>query len=265
VYKRQAYRVAHSEKKNLLELSQKEGELYALSAWLREAMKAKEAFQRFYVGVSDDQLVEVPVDKRRVPSRRVVPLPVPFTEKDALATFSIADLANFYTAESLAAHVGKRIHNNGVVAKIRSEILEHKENQTEFRVMNGVSNPVSYAPVFYADEIDATFQKLQEIHREHEKNLNNFKARIHNLMNDENVARNEAYKKELAKANDEYLVLSNEYLKELNALTEAQNQARASASMIRTQKLKEISAWKILIPDKLKPIYDEIVKVSSTD
>ena len=254
--------VARSEKKNLFELSQKEGRLYALSAWLREAMKAKQDFQKYYISTPDTELVEFPVEKLTMPLRPVIPVPVAFTEKEAIATFSIADLAAFYTAESLAAHIGKRIHGTGVVAKLRSDTLERREQQTEFRVLNNVSCPVTFSPTYYVDEIDGDFQKLHEIHRGFERMLNNFKARIHNLMNDTNVARHNEYKKQLADANAKYMAEFNEYSRQLSALDELRKQASASAAILRDEKLKEISAWKIAIPKEMESVFDEIVAVT---
>lgn len=259
-YKSEWLNLASPDHVNLTDLATQEGELYALSAWLREAISARNTLLEYYGKCAASEFGQsVPdFDLPAVPQAKVIPSPAVATEGDILAGFSIKELGEFWALGSKAAHIGKRIHVGGTIANIRNETLMRRDKQTSFTKVDDVSYPVQFLPVYDTEEIDSVFFALQEKHREFESRLNFYKARIQNGMTELNAKRQAEYKTTLAAEQQRYSAALNQYRADMELYNNALNQLSAANEEKRADKLREISAWKIAIPDELKSVYDKI-------
>ncbi len=243
---------------NLLLLSQKEGEFYALSSWLREAIKARDALLTYYRQCPGTEFGALPQAlELKPPVKLTFTQPVKATEADILANFSIKELAEYWSLEAKAAHIGKRIHKGGVVSNIREEILANKDSVTTFTVMDGKHYPIQFSKVYDFNNITETFDKLQKLHREFESKLNFYKAKIQNGMSELDAKRQGEFKSVQESANLKYnteIIDYNNAVRNYNESVAVQNAANEEA---RANKLREVSAWKIAIPDELLPIYQQ--------
>lgn len=243
---------------DLLNLSQKEGELYALSSWLREAIKAREALLIHYRQCPGTEFGELPKPPTaQAPVKVNIAAPAKATEADILAAFSIKELAEYWSLEAKASHIGKRIHKGGVVSNIREEILANKDSVTSFTVMDGKHYPVTFSKVYDLDYVTKAFDDLQKLHREYESKLNFYKAKIQNGMTELDVKRQSEFKAAQEAANNKYNSELLEYQGVLRQYQEAVAVQNAANEAARANKLREVSAWKIVIPDDLLPVYKQ--------
>lgn len=243
---------------DLLNLSQKEGELYALSSWFREAIKARDTLLTYYKqcpGTEFGELPKTPV--LQIPEKVNISTPAKATEADILATFSIKELAEYWTLEAKAAHIGKRIHKGGVVANIREQILANKDSVTSFTVMDGKHYPVTLSKVYDLTEVTEAFDKLQDIHRQYESKLNFYKAKIQNGITELDAKRQSEFKAAQEAENNKYNSELLEYQGVMRQYQEAVAVQNAANEAARANKLREVSAWKIAIPDELLPVYQQ--------
>lgn len=243
---------------DLFNLSRREGELYALSSWLREAIKARETLLTFYRECPHTFFGEVPVwNPPPSPVKKQIPVPAKATEADIFETFSLKELAEYWALESKAAHIGKRIHKGGTVSNIREEILANKDSVTTFTVMDGKHYPVSFEKVYSIDDVSDAFDKLQKLHRGYEQKLNFYKAKIQNGMTELNAKRLSEYRKDQEAENARY---NKEWTDCNDALREQQEKVAlktAENEQSRALKLREVSSWKIVIPYDLSEIYQQ--------
>ena len=254
---------------NLTELCSKEGELFALSAWLREAIKAKQAALDFIAKCNDIEFLSP--EEREIPDAPVRPSmgPIPelemISEQDVINEMDCKERAEYLMVEAQAAHIGKKIHDNGQVSQMRKSLKAFKS--TRFHTLQSGGGPCDY-PVtrekLYPEAvIDKVFFELQSQHRSLEARLNYFKAKIKNAVTERNAELSKTRADAFAAANavlqaqtDQYnarMILLQNLTKELNLLAETR----------RLEKTKEIAALKIIIPFALEPTLEYVKSYQS--
>lgn len=250
---------------DLYGLSHKEGDLYTLSAWLREAIAAKATLLEFYQNAPHSSLL---INDEKIPAlyAELKPMLKPtireifIDDKSVIGKLTIAERAEYLSLEARAAHLGKKIHPGGVIANIRKD-LQNKKANSFVEKANGAGKKAyvaTHKPIYKLDEIDTIFFKLQDEHREIERALNAYKARIKNDVTVTNAKIQQVYNNALD-ANK----------KGHNAELELYNQAFADAALVQrnyTQGLElrrlnlihHISALKVVMPNELKASLDAL-------
>jgi len=230
----EVYKVDNLEQKCL-----EEGELYALSSWLREAIKAKE--QLMSVVQSDCFGIEL---HKQLPSPNLDRLK---TEKDILWDLPIDELAEFLSVESKASHVGQKVHPHGIFddwfkqIKNVPRIQIHKENKDYV---------IELTQEYQEKDLYEIYFKLQAEYREYEQRVNYYKAKIKNILTEENVA-----------INNSNSLKSKEYGEAVNEISLKNSTLTREIENKRLEKMKEISNLKIIIPNSMQSILDEVQKV----
>lgn len=171
----------------IIALAQKEGKYYAVSAWLREGIKAKESIL--------DSI-------RNSPASTFVPMPVISTYTLGLAEahstrvpdeddyslvidkLSIAERAEYLTLEAEAAWIGKRIHNQtGLFNQWRKQAVNFKP--VEFLTPNPTKSLMITSSLrLSVEDIDRVLLALQGAHRTVESKLNSYKSRLKTMVQD---------------------------------------------------------------------------------
>jgi len=247
---------------NLEDICKKEGELYAISAWLREAIKAKEILLKYFNDLHwslflDSETesvsyftVEQPIEPNYDP--------IFVTEQDIIGEMSIADRAEYLRCESIAAHLGKKLHSRGLITIIRKQI--QKFIPTRFHSLNngnGVKDfPVLRKKLYEIDEFEKIFFSLQEEHRSAEQKLNWFKANIKNEVTLRNAAITAKEKEKYQDEIDQYNIAIRNWNDEKSKHDQKITILKSSAEERRLRKIKEISELKIIIPEKLQTVLE---------
>lgn len=239
-----------------------EGEIYALSAWLREAIKAKNTLIDLIKGASpwvfakDKDLVQPSFSE----TSPLPPQPIicpNFTEDDAVGELTVKERAEYLMLEAKAAHIGKYIHSKGRLSSIRNELLQG-ETTIFYKMSQGgqvTDVPINSKPIFDSKAINELYFKLQAEHRDYEAGLNNYKARIQNRITERNAEIKAEYAKDIKSASDKYRAEVEAYSARYNEYNNTVSQMVAELESRRLNAIREVSAWSILIPNEMEKTY----------
>ena len=225
-------------------------EMNAFCAWIREAIKEKEAQQTLLNKCSlemwaDASGIELPTAPE-YPKDPKIP-----TETDIINSWDINKRNKYLHLEAFAATMGKYIHPDGAYSKARKKAHTALNNPIT-KEGTGRDMILYYTePTVDIELVDDVFMKLQDQYRKYEQELNQMKAEIKDAIN--NLTR-EVYDIH-AKECDEY----NELVRNYQA---SKGDLRAKFTTWRTNELEKISKLKITIPSALKNTFTRIKEIA---
>lgn len=219
--------------------------LKSLICWLREAIKAKERLLEEVNHITfEDCGFEIP-EQPEAPNKKAY-----LQEDDVLGTWSIKQRNRYYYLETLCAQIGKFIHPDGWFTNARDNMFDAIHNP---RTVSGNGRDTvvyHYVPSIDAQEVEDEFMSLQDKYRSYQAELNGMKHEIEIALENDKIAKDSEYKEKWQIYQGEYDKYSHQLVELSNRLTEVKN-----------QKLAELQKLKIIIPDSLKPIYEEVSKL----
>lgn len=212
---------------------------YALSAWLKEAIKAKDDLIKNERSKSFNVLLLEGLKKYpEAPARPDVSFDTFF--RNQLVTREQSD---YLSAEALASHVGKFIHS---FDEVRKQFQDFKP--TRFIKLSETETMTVTDELLYNEaELIKKFEQLQSIHRDAEKVINSFKAKHKNWV----ATTDNQYQLDVARYKREIMTTD----KENNAIIQEHTK---EFEIIKTNNISAYSALKIIIPNDLQPIMDEV-------
>lgn len=212
------------------------GSLYAISAYLRTAIKEKEArldtLTKKLTNIHFEAEAEVkPIDYEQLNRLKEV------TIEDYLKTLSLEEVVRYKEAEAKAAHIGKYIHNfDEVRANLtKKELITLKQvGEQVFKVKN--------VPLYDLAELQELQEQLLAQHREVESEVNFYKAQFRTFQNNTQLQ----YEQELQK-------LQQERQKKVTALV-----VERTAELM---KIKEtVAGFRIVVPNSYKNTIEHLLK-----
>ena len=205
----------------------------ALVAYLREAIKER---QRLLSTIDCRINQEFPEIEK--PSSQITYL----SAEDVMATWSIGKLNKYYQLEAACVTLGKLIHKNGDFSKTRKDF----SGKIRTSIQNNENNVLvyKYIPSISSIQMDSMFFSLQDSYRRAQAELNGIKQEIDDAIRKDTVEKDAKY--------DEQMMA---YRSQMQAIT-------AKKNVRRIEENERILALKIVIPDNLKGIYDEIKNLS---
>jgi len=207
---------------NILEKLKIKGDLHACQAFLMEAIKGKDAEIERIQNTRPDfsHLVE---PKRQCATDYDVIHNV--DESWGWSKLTDAEYSEYLQAEAMAAHLGQFIHKNGKLSSLRKE-LSNMPSIEWFNVEDGKKTPVKITKHHDSQSLMQLHEDVAEEHRKYEQRVNYFKAKVKNLVSDENarIQKENADKaaiflKQEEALNREYTLAMDEYKGELCRLT----------------------------------------------
>lgn len=227
---------AISEIGNLLETVT---EAKSLIAWLREAIKARskmlnEAEQLTLDEWADANNVTLPVK----PTRKDA-----VTKEDIINDMNIKERNRIFALETKASTFGKYVHPDGNFAKARKEFLKKQSEPVSIVGEGRDAMFYYYTPTCDEENIEDVFFALQKIHRETQAELNGILHDIDEKVRVENM-----------NAESEYYAALSAYQVEIEKY-------QSHFKLDKERELKRISAFKIIIPNDLKNIYETVNKL----
>lgn len=208
----------------------------SLIAWLREAIKAKNRLlDEINSFTAEDYCVLKGIEYPIMPVKQRE-----LTEDEYYSSLSLKERNRYYELETKASVLGKAIHPDGAFSRVRRELT--KVIQEPHKVTGSGRDTViySYIPTVDLQNVEDTFFELQNEHRETQAQLNSIKYACEQAINDSKT-------KTLADFNEAY----NNWSREVKSI-EAETRA------YKHKKSEEISHYKIVIPDSLKDIFQQV-------
>jgi hypothetical protein len=212
------------------------GALYAISAYLRTAIKEKET----RLEIVNKKLNEViakaeeevkPIDYEPLHRLRDVSI------DDYLKTLSVEAVVRYKEAEAKAAHIGKYIHSfDEVRTKLtKKELISFKEvGEQVFKVKN--------TPLYNLAELQQLQEQLLAEHREYESKVNYYKAQFRTYQNNCKLQYEQEHQR---------------------LLQERQNQVKAlvvEKTALLTKLKEKIANYRIIVPNDYKITIEALLK-----
>ena len=211
----------------------------SLIAWLREAIKEK---KRLHDNVETEEYdaflkewSKTHEDKEKIEDA--------LTEQTYVETLSIAERCKIFSLQTEAAIIGKAIHEKGALSKAREEMHNVKRAPSEI-VKSGMNNLIYfYEPSLSEDVVDEVYFALQKKHRSIQAELNSYLYKQEEAIRQSQIeySQKSAARAERKKNEDELM--------------------RHTWSELSKKRHREISSLKIIIPNQLRSIYEEIQNI----
>ena len=222
----------------------------ALIAWLREAVKEREQAQKYVSDMSlDDWMKKQGIEKPVSPEPPQMPR-INFQDyKTILDTgLSVKEYNRFVELNSALAVYGEMIHEKGLLTRQKSELSRIMQNPTEVKESGRDTIITTYkVDVNISADIDNLYTELQSEYRKLQAEKNGIEAKFSNLAMDYQTRKNDEWK--AAKA---------QYDRDLQKVNSELVGIQTQMKEWKKQRLEELAALKIIIPDALKPLYKEL-------
>jgi hypothetical protein len=240
---------------DILDKLKNKGDLHACQAFLMEAIKSKEAE------------IERLRDTRPDFSHLVEPVRLYPADWDPTDTvdeswgwkqLSDAEYSEYLQVESMAAHLGQFIHKNGKLSQLRKD-LPNTPSIEWFQVEDGKKTPVKVTKHHVSSALLGMHESIADAHRQYEQRVNYYKAKVKNLVSDENARiqkenadRAAEYTKEEKLLFDNYQAEMQMYQSELYTLTMEFNSQREL-------NIKEAAALRINVDPRFQHVIDMFI------
>ena len=208
----------------------------SLIAWLREAIKAKNAL------ISDINNLTILgyCQLKGLPNPEHPQLTDYLTVEEYYDSLPIKERNEYYSLEAEAATLGQFIHPGGNFSKQRSLLSEKMMNPIKSEGEGRDTVLYKYSPSVNLTEVEETFFKLQAKYREIQARLNGMKHLCELAMQQDHLQKDNAYKATYT----EYSAKMHEIENECN--------------IYKDEELVKIQNLKIVIPKSLESIYKKI-------
>lgn len=248
---------------NVLELLVEKSELHACQAFLMENIKAKDLMIKDMVKAKAD------ISSVEIPEKPAIINPAPFllrevTEEWGWEQLTANELAEYYEAEAFAAHIGQFIHADSTLDRLRKELprIAPVEWMT---IEEGKKSPVTVKTHHSSSYLLEVHETLATEHRKYEQIVNYFKAKVKNLVTEENAR--------IAKLNAE--VQHNTQKKNSDNQLEYETLQKAANEQIRTiqmdfektrqEEIKRIASMRILVNKRFQKVIDMFINKLKTE
>lgn len=222
----------------------------ALIAWLREAVKEREQAQKYIQEMTIDKWMEQQgIEKPAAPQPPQMPR-INFQDYDTILDtgLTVKEYNRFVELNSALAVYGDMIHEKGLLTRQKSELQRIRQNPTEVKESGRDTIITTYRVDVNIDtDLDKLYTQLQSEYRQLQAEKNGIEAKFSNLAMDYQTRKMDEWK--AAKAQyDRDLTLVNSQLVSIDARMKEW----------KKQRLEELAALKIIIPNDLKALYKEL-------
>jgi len=237
---------------NVIDLLKEKAELHACQAFLMENLKAKEEMLNAARNAKPDiSVIKFPEDWELDDPTYLRQV----DESWGWEQLSLGEYNEYLEAEAYAAHIGQFIHKGGVLDGLRAELPGIPDIEW-MTIKDGVKSPVSIIVHHTSKDLLNIHEELAAIHRGYEQRVNYFKAKVKNLVTEENarIARiNADVQSESEKVNKtrqmEFQVAYANATEELKTL-------KSEFEKTRQDQIREIASMRIQVDARFQKIVD---------
>lgn len=168
---------------DVLDKLKTKGDLHATQAFLMEALKGKDSeLERLRNMVPDLSHLVAP-QRIYAPDYEIL-----YNEEESWGWKQLPDseFSEYLQVEAMAAHLGQFIHKNGKLTQLRKD-LPNAGSLEWFEVEDGKRTPVKVVKHHVSAALMMIHEEVAEAHRKYEQRVNYFKAKVKNLVSDENA------------------------------------------------------------------------------
>lgn len=214
------------------------GDLNAMTAWIREAIKAKNELINMSKCINlVDWAKENDIELPKIPD-----IKYDLTEADVMASWNVDKQAKYYNLEAYCSLVGKWIHPKGAFYEAKKSMDKAIQNPNKVEGSGRDAIVYSYTPSLLTDEVKIEFNHLSDELRSKEAEFNKMKKEIEDAIYNQKVEGESKFKVAYASYNAKMDELRKEF----------------ETWKVKLQ--KQMSELKIYLPENIKATFDSISK-----
>lgn len=240
---------------NVVDLILEKGLLHATQAFLMENIKAKDLLLKELkskIFVSPLICPEYPLLQTFISSELV-------EEKWGWEQLSVSEYNEYLEAEAYAAHIGQFIHKGEKLDVLRKELSTLKTLEW-MTIEDGKRSPLKVVIHHTPEQLLEVHNNLAAMHRKYEQRVNYFKAKVKNLVTEENARISRENADEQAKINDQNERAYSEY-SELMRIYRAENlELQQHFEKIRQENIQKTAQLRILVDIRFQAVIDSYLK-----
>jgi hypothetical protein len=240
---------------NVKELLERKALLHSLQGFLMDSMKRKDAF----IKEENERTFVYDVSRPIQPTYEVEPQLKQVDEIWGFDQLTDDEYNEYIRDEAFASHIGQFIHDKSILDSLRKEVYKipaiewielKKDEKTPVDIL------VHHKPEFYDD----LHKELSNLHRDYEKKVNYIKAKVKNLVAEENQKLQLEYKQKLQEISERNRLLREEYNKEFTKWTTNYNLAKSTFEKEKIEKVNDLAKLKIVLYSKYESLKNELMK-----
>ena len=239
----------------VIELLKEKAKLHATQAFLMEAIKDKNSLlYSIKAKQFDDSHLEQPVR----PEVTDFDIEYGVEEQWGWSQLTAAEYNEYIMAEAYASHLGQFIHKGGQLSQLRKNLTNLPAIEW-MNVRDGEKTPVKIQKHHTAQQLLAVHEQIANVHRVHEQRVNYYKAKVKNLVSDEN-ARIQKESADKAEAHRQYEQrISEEFSASMNAFRSQLMAEKSTFNAAREQELKDAAALRISVDPRFQDVIDMFI------
>ena len=222
----------------------------ALIAWLREAVKEREKAQQYVQDMTLDKWMELQgIEKPTSPVPPMMPK-INFQDYNTILEtgLTVKEYNRFVELNSALAVYGEMIHDKGLLTRQKNELARIMQNPTEVKESGRDTIITTYqVDVNVSVDIDNLYTELQAEYRKLQAEKNGIEAKFSNMAMAYQTRKMEEWK--AAKA---------QYDRDLTRVNSELVGIQTRMQEWKKQRLEELAALKIIIPNDLKALYKSL-------
>ena len=239
----------------VLELLKEKSKLHATQAFLMEAIREKSDIIQELESSRFDSSSLVEPERPEYPDIHIANS---VGENWGWSQLTPSEYNEYLMVEAYASHLGQFIHKGGKLTQMRKQLADLPAIEW-MNVKDGEKTPVKIQKHHTAQQLLATHEQIANEHRTYEQRVNYYKAKVKNLVSDENARiqkenadRAKAYELEEQRINEEYRAAMNTYRTQLMA-------ENSSFSANREKAIKDAAALRISVDPKFQDVIDMFI------
>ena len=222
----------------------------ALIAWLREAVKEREKAQQYVQDMTLDKWMELHgIEKPTSPQPPMMPK-INFQDYNTILEtgLTVKEYNRFVELNSALAVYGEMIHDKGLLTRQKNELARIMQNPTEVKESGRDTIITTYkVDVNIGTDLDKLYTELQSEYRKLQAEKNGIEAKFSNMAM--------AYQ---TRKMEEWKAAKSQYDRDLTRVNSELVGIQTRMQEWKKQRLEELAALKIIIPNDLKALYKSL-------
>ena len=222
----------------------------ALIAWLREAVKEREKAQQYVQDMTLDKWMELEgIKKPTSPQPPMMPK-INFQDYNTILEtgLTVKEYNRFVELNSALAVYGEMIHDKGLLTRQKNELARIMQNPTEVKESGRDTIITTYkVDVNIGVDLDKLYTELQSEYRKLQAEKNGIEAKFSNMAM--------AYQ---TRKMEEWKAAKSQYDRDLTRVNSELVGIQTRMQEWKKQRLEELAALKIIIPNDLKALYKSL-------
>ena len=241
---------------NIIELVLEKALLHATQAFLMENIKAKDnglkhlTMQQFVIPISAPL---APSLLQFVPNELV-------SEDWGWKQLTISEYNEYLEAEAYASHIGQFIHKDSKLDSLRKELTTIKTLEW-MDVKQGEKTPMEVKVHHTQEQLMDLHEKLAGLHRKQEQRVNYFKAKVKNLVTEENARISKENGIESAKINTLNQATQSECHEAMRVYRAEVQRLREEFEENRQGEIKALASLRISVDGRFQPVVSRFLEL----